>query len=238
MSLTSMMSLMSLMTKVVQRSPLPASASDVPPGRVRPLTRDPAEALARVVIAGVFLAFAIRIGANFLETGRITGLLLLANEMLVVVLTLARRAAVCVDRTWLVRAVAAVSLVGPPLLRPTAEAGVAPEIYSVMLSACGLVIVVTGKLSLGRSFGLLPANRGVVCSGIYRVVRHPIYLGYLMTHLGFLAANATLGNALVLLAVDSALIVRTVYEERVLARDPAYASYRRRVKWRILPGVV
>ena len=59
-----------------------------------------------------------------------------------------------------------------------------------------------------------------------------------MTHLGFLAANATVGNALVLLAVDSALIVRTVYEERVLARDPAYASYRRRVKWRILPGVV
>lgn len=204
----------------------------------RPLTRDPVEALTRVVIAGVFLAFAIRIGANFLETGRITGLLLLASEMLVVVLTLARRAAVCVDRRWLARGVAAVSLVGPPLLRPTAEGGVAPEIYSVMLATCGLVIVITGKLSLGRSFGLLPANRGVICSGIYRVVRHPIYLGYLMTHLGFLAANTTLSNALVLLAVDSALIVRTVYEERVLARDPAYASYRRRVKWRILPGVV
>ena len=208
------------------------------PGRVRPLTRDPAEALARVVIAGVFLAFAIRIGANFLETGRITGLLLLASELLVVVLTLARRAAVCVDRTWLVRVVAAVSLVGPPLLRPTAEAGVASEIYSVALSACGLIIVITGKLSLGRSFGLLPANRGVVCSGIYRVVRHPIYLGYVMTHLAFLAANTTVGNALVVLAVDGALIVRTVYEERVLVRDPAYAGYRRRVKWRILPGVV
>ena len=206
--------------------------------RVEEDRKFPARVERQVVDPCVFLAFAIRIGANFLETGRITGLLLLASEMLVVVLTLARRAAVCVDRTWLVRVVAAVSLVGPPLLRPTAEAGVAPEIYSVMLSACGLVIAFTGKLSLGRSFGLLPANRGVVCSGTYRVVRHPIYLGYLMTHLGFLAANTTLGNALVLLAVDSALIVRTVYEERVLARDPAYASYRRRVKWRILPGVV
>ena len=28
----------------------------------------------------------------------------------------------------------------------------------------------------------MPANRGIVCTGIYRVVRHPIYLGYSITH--------------------------------------------------------
>ena len=206
--------------------------------RAGPLTRDPSEALARVMIAGLFLAFAIRIGQNFLETGRLTGLLLLVSEMLVVVLTLSRRTAVCVDRAWIVRAVAAVSMVGPPLVRPTTESGVVPEVYPVMLSVCGLLIVIVGKLSLGRSFGLLPANRGVVCSGIYRFVRHPIYLGYLATHVAFLAANASIWNTVVLVVADSALLGRTVYEERVLLRDPAYASYQRRVRWRILPGVV
>ena len=43
------------------------------------------------------------------------------------------------------------------------------------------LLVEDGKLSLGRSFGLMPANRGVVSTGMYRLVRHPIYLGYLVT---------------------------------------------------------
>ena len=206
--------------------------------RAGPLTRDPSEALARVVIAGLFLALAIRIGENFLETGRLTGLLLLVSELFVVVLTLARRPAVCVDRAWIVRAVSVVSMLGPPLVRPTTEAGVVPEVYLVMLAACGLLLVILEKLSLGRSFGLLPANRGVVCSGLYRFVRHPIYLGYLTTHVAFLAANASVWNTVVLVVADVALLGRTVYEERVLLPDPAYASYQRRVKWRILPGVV
>ena len=34
-----------------------------------------------------------------------------------------------------------------------------------------------------------------------------------------------------------ALLVRAVYEERTLARDPAYAAYMARVRWRVLPGV-
>ena len=42
---------------------------------------------------------AVRIGADFLETGRLTGLLLLASEALVVVLTVFRRAPVAVDRS-------------------------------------------------------------------------------------------------------------------------------------------
>ena len=190
------------------------------------------------MIADLFLAFAIRIGQDFLEPGRLTGLLLLVSEMLVVVLTLSRRTAVCVDRAWIVRVVAAVSMVGPPLVRPTTESAVVPEVYPVMLAVCGLLIVIVGKLSLGRSFGLLPANRGIVCSGLYRFVRHPIYLGYVTTHVAFLAANASIWNTVVLVVADGALLGRTVYEERVLLRDPAYASYQRRVRWRILPGVV
>ena len=56
-------------------------------------------------------------------------------------------------------------------------------------SVIGLAIVIAGKMTLGRSFGLMPANRGIVSSGVYRIVRHPIYLGYLITHVAFIFAN-------------------------------------------------
>jgi protein-S-isoprenylcysteine O-methyltransferase Ste14 len=48
---------------------------------------------------------------------------------------------------------------------------------------------------LGRSFGLLPAQRGLVVVGPYRFVRHPIYFGYLIGHIGFLLVNFSWRNA-------------------------------------------
>jgi protein-S-isoprenylcysteine O-methyltransferase Ste14 len=92
-------------------------------------------------------------------------------------------------------------------------------------------------MSLGRSFGLMPANRGIVSSGLYRVVRHPIYLGYLITHVAYLAANPTMWNFVVLATADLGLMARAVCEEGTLARDPDYVAYQSRVRWRVLPGL-
>ena len=159
-------------------------AGSAAPARRRggPLTADPADGVARVVLAGLFLALSYRIGLDVIETGRATGLLLLTSELLVVVLTLARRSAIEIDRRWKVRLIALASIAGPIMVRPSAAAGLVIEPYTLAVSAVGLAIVAAGKLSLGRSFGLLPANRGIVCAGVYRVVRHPIYLGYVITN--------------------------------------------------------
>ena len=83
----------------------------------------------------------------------------------------------------------------------------------------------------------LPANRGVVSTGMYRFVRHPIYLGYLITHVGFVAANPADWNLIVLAAADLALMMRAVCEEQTLAQDEAYRAYMQRVRWRVIPGV-
>ena len=107
----------------------------------------------------------------------------------------------------------------------------------MLLSAVGLSVVIAGKLSLGRSFGLMPANRGVVSSGLYRLVRHPIYMGYLITHAGFVAANPTLWNLVMLVGADIALMWRAVCEEQTLSRDAAYREYQQTVRWRVVPGV-
>ena len=141
---------------------------------------------------------AVRIGADFLATGRLTGLLLLASEALVVVFTVFRRAPAAVDRSMRARVLTALSLLGPPLVRPSLIAPIAPEVVTVGVSALGLLVVIAGKMSLGRSFGLIPANRGIVSTGLYRLVRHPIYLGYLITHVAFVAANPTMWNVALL----------------------------------------
>jgi protein-S-isoprenylcysteine O-methyltransferase Ste14 len=207
------------------------------PGSTVRSSLEPAEITARMVIVALFTFMAVRIGADFLRTGRITGLLLLASEALVVVLTVFRRSTSEVDRSLRARVLTTLSLVGPALVGPGATVGLLPELATITLSACGLSIVIGGKLSLGRSFGLMPANRGVVSTGLYRLVRHPIYMGYLITHLGFLVANPMLWNLLTLVGADVALLIRAVCEEQTLARDAAYREYQQKVRWRVLPWV-
>src|SRR5207244_7233877 len=122
-----------------------------------------------------------------------------------------------------------VSGVGPPILRPADATSLAPDVLTTILSAIGLAIVVIGKASLGRSFGLVPANRGVVGRGMYGLVRHPIYAGYLLTHLAFAIAMPQPWNLAVFLLADSALIARALREERLLGADDEYRSYCQRV---------
>jgi protein-S-isoprenylcysteine O-methyltransferase Ste14 len=194
------------------------------------------EFAARAAISALFAVFAVNIGAEFLKTGHVTGLLLLVSELLVVLLTVMRRPAVVVDRAWTTRVVAAVSIVGIPLLRPSGAA-LAPDALTASALAAGLLLIIAGKVTLGRSFGLMPANRGIVCRGVYRVVRHPIYAGYVVTHAAFLVAHPTTWNFALLVVSDIALLLRACYEERTLARDQEYAAYMTDVRWRVLPGV-
>lgn len=193
--------------------------------------------LARAVVCGLFLVLAANLWDDFQRTGRLTGLLLLVSELLVAIFTLARRRTLDVDRSRMSLLLTAVSVAGPPLLRTSTQGGLLPDALTVALSAVGLAIVVVGKLALGRSFGIVPANRGVVTAGPYGLVRHPIYTGYLMTHLAFLAAHPSLGNLLIIFIADAALVGRAFREERTLVKDARYQAYCRRVAWHLVPGV-
>jgi protein-S-isoprenylcysteine O-methyltransferase Ste14 len=192
---------------------------------------------ARAVIVVLFSMMAMRFARDFLATGRIAGLMLVISELLVVVMTLFRRPAAVVDRGFRARALMTLSVLGPPLVHPVANMALASQLLSGTVSALGLLVVIGGKLSLGRSFGLIPANRGIVSTGLYRLVRHPIYMGYLVTHIAFLAANLSVLNVTVLVVADAALLARAVCEEATLAKDPAYRAYQAQVRWRVCPGL-
>lgn len=202
-----------------------------------PVGRDLGEVMAKAIIASLFTLLAVRLAIDFLQTGRLTGLLLLASESLNVVLTIFRRSPVAIDRSFRARLVTAVSLLGPLLVVPAALAPLVPEAVTVSASATGLLVIVAGKLSLGRSLGLMPANRGIVSTGLYKIVRHPIYLGYLVTHVAFLAAQPSPWNIAALVTGDIALLARAVREEMTLAQDAEYREYQSRVRWRVVPGV-
>lgn len=124
------------------------------------------------------------------------------------------------------------------LLTPSGTVSFAPEWVGASLQLAGMLWQFSAKVALGRSFGLLPAQRGLVVRGPYRVVRHPIYLGYLIGHLGFLLVNASPRNAAVLALLYVAQVVRMRREEAVLDDARAgYRAYRRRVPWRLIPFV-
>ena len=193
---------------------------------------------ARAIVSVMFGALCVNILQEFMRTGHITGLMLLASESLVIVLTLARRRATLVDRSVPAGIVTLVSAAGPPLMRADADiAALAPDVLTGVVSALALLLILSGKLTLGRSFGLVPANRGVVVQGPYAAVRHPIYSGYLVAHVAFLAAHPSTWNIAVLAIADGALIVRALMEERVLAHDARYRAYCMRVAWHLIPGV-
>ncbi len=73
--------------------------------------------------------------------------------------------------------------------------------------------------------------------GAYRLVRHPIYLGYLATDIGFLLANFGLQNVLVFAGQFVLQGIRIARVEALLSEDPEYRAYRGKVHYRVLPGV-
>jgi protein-S-isoprenylcysteine O-methyltransferase Ste14 len=193
--------------------------------------------LARAIVAGLFLLLSINLLGDFIRTQRMTGLLLLVSESLVVVLTLLRRRASTVDTSVGAAIVTGISLVGPILLRTSHDQPLLPDLATVVIAAVGLIVVIAGKVTLGRSFGIAPANRGIVIGGPYMIVRHPIYAGYVLTHVGFACAHPTLWNIVMVILTDAALMIRALYEERVLTRDQMYRMYCRRVAWHVVPGL-
>lgn len=106
-----------------------------------------------------------------------------------------------------------------------------------VMQLVGTILAIVSLSSLGRSFGLLAANRGVQIGGAYRVVRHPAYASYFIAQLAYLLQNLSIWNLGLLSIVVVAQVVRIHQEEAVLSRDTAYGLYCRKVRYRLIPGI-
>jgi protein-S-isoprenylcysteine O-methyltransferase Ste14 len=125
----------------------------------------------------------------------------------------------------------------PMLARPGGDALV-PMVVPVALWLAGLQLSLFAKISLNRRFGLAPANRGVQVRGAYAFIRHPMYAGYLAINVAYFLVNPTVLNALVFTLTWAFQAVRIHREERWLKEDPAYRTYAKAVRFRLVPFVI
>jgi protein-S-isoprenylcysteine O-methyltransferase Ste14 len=102
------------------------------------------------------------------------------------------------------------------------------------ITAVGLLLVLWSLTTLGDAFGIAPADRGLVEIGPYRLVRHPMYLGELVSLLGALISNLSTWNIVLIHVLLLCLLLRIHWEEQVVDN---YRVYARQVPWRMIPGI-
>ena len=111
-------------------------------------------------------------------------------------------------------------------------------------TAAGLVLVtlaaalsLVSLLTMGRFFGVRPALRGLVTSGPYRFVRHPMYLSYILADIGYNLQEWNFVTLLLVLVGWMSLVYRIHAEERVLSQHTEWPSYVILVRYRLFPGI-
>lgn len=222
---------------------LDSSKRDVPPEpQAKPtqsdILTDLREGLLRF-LALAFTAFFVYRGIHsfLLDPNRPNVLLLTVSEGLDFLWLLLSRRPLVRDWNPLTVIVSLTASFGSGFISFQPGTAFAPINVVAPLQCLALGIVIWGKLSLGRSFALLPANRGVVTGGAYRYVRHPIYAGYLMGHILFLLSNFSMYNLAVYSIITLFQIHRILREEAILAETPEYREYTSMIRYRLIPGI-
>jgi protein-S-isoprenylcysteine O-methyltransferase Ste14 len=194
------------------------------------------KASANIAVILAFGLLAIASYREFAETGSLKSIGLVAVNTLFVCMYVLRREAKSISTTpgqWFL---AFGGTIVPMLMRPS-EAGELTVIgHAVQM--LGMCLIVAALLSLQRSFGIVPANRGIQDGGLYRFMRHPLYAAELLTLLGFVLTSPSARNVLVWVVLCGLQFLRARAEENFLCADPAYRAYRDRVRYRLVPGLI
>ena len=101
--------------------------------------------------------------------------------------------------------------------------------------AAGLSLV--SLLAMGRLFGVRPALRGLATSGPYRLVRHPMYLSYILADIGYNLQEWNFVTLLLVLIGWMSLVCGIHAEERVLSQHAEWPAYVGLVRYRLFPGL-
>jgi protein-S-isoprenylcysteine O-methyltransferase Ste14 len=195
------------------------------------------DVLERVIYVAIFARFAVLTIQHLLLTPSIEAFLMPISEVLPCVLIVFRKPSNALSTRpadWLF---AMAGSIAPLLIKPAAVAPLLPSTICLLIMSGGIFTQITAKVVLGRSFGIVAANRGVKIAGPYRIIRHPMYAGYTITHIGLLLSMPSLLNAALYALAFSFQVVRILREEVVLMQSEDYRDFCARVRYRLLPGI-
>jgi protein-S-isoprenylcysteine O-methyltransferase Ste14 len=194
--------------------------------------------LEKISLILVFSVFAFQIANSVLENRQWVQLIYLFDQFVILTLLLLRRPATNITPRPGDWALGYVGTLIPLLLGPISpDAALAPPAFSATLILLGMIIHLSAKASLRRSFGGVPANRGIKTGGAYRYVRHPMYLGYILVQLGYLLAGPNPRNFVLVIVCWILSFLRINAEERLLIDDPSYRAFMERTPYRVVPGI-
>jgi protein-S-isoprenylcysteine O-methyltransferase Ste14 len=197
------------------------------------LKRESRAFVTNLFFAAFYARFAMIHLQTFLHIGQWHVAPFVLQESMLAVFFLTRRPACDVSQAGIDWIIAGMGTFLPLLIRPAGPAWW----VGVPLQMVGLTISIAALGSLRRSFGIVPANRGVCGDGLYAWVRHPMYVGHFCTLAGYGFTYPSWHNTCLILVTISMLILRTLTEEQLLRRDPLYVFYTTLVRWRLIPGV-
>lgn len=123
----------------------------------------------------------------------------------------------------------------PLLLSPTST--IINEDIGNALVIIGGLMAIGAYLSLNNSFGVTPALREVKTSGLYKLVRHPMYLSYFFIYIGYLNLAFSSLNILIFVALIIGLVTRIIFEESLLSKNSTYQAYSKQVKYKLFPYI-
>jgi protein-S-isoprenylcysteine O-methyltransferase Ste14 len=128
-------------------------------------------------------------------------------------------------------------LITTVVLFPRHELSFAAGVASTLLLLAGNALAVYVLTHLGRSFSIMPEARGLVTSGLYRYVRHPLYLAEMIAAIGTVIQYVSTWTALIL-AVQIAFQLRRMRNEEIVLMEifPDHAAYKEKTA-RIIPGI-
>jgi len=190
-----------------------------------------------VLIAFLWARFIYTASVRYTGDGQLLNLGILVHNTLLAFFFLTRRRTIETSSRPLDWAVPILTLGATLMLRPAPASGSLPQVLSGILQATGMTGIILSLISLGNSFGIVPANRSVVRKGAYRLMRHPMYTSEILFYTGFLCGNPSLRNILLVLGILAGQLWRALLEERLLFHDPDYRAYGEVVRHRFIPGL-
>jgi protein-S-isoprenylcysteine O-methyltransferase Ste14 len=109
-----------------------------------------------------------------------------------------------------------------------------------VLVTVGLGITMLVVIQNGYAAATVTVETGqtVASGGVYRFVRHPMYVGFVIMMVGMPPALGSYWGLLFVIPSVTALVFRIVDEERLLTNELAgYDEYAQRVRYRLMPNV-